>query len=176
VLNAVMLYHLRAGGPRPRDSLIQRKLHRYPSIPERRAQTRRRFDLVARRRSHCCIRRTFSGERKSTVTAEDRKSMPLDDRLARYNTSKVQRDGLIDDLNEAMTTARAPPSKIINGPVDEGHGTRFGRLVSTRKPDDRSPRFCNSAEAMKAGRRRISNRTCRNRKARPRARLFPRDP
>src|SRR5260221_1629014 len=117
-----MLYHCVQAGL---DLAIvnSEKLHRYPSIPEEERKLAedliwwRGDDPIAAFAAHF-------RERKSTVTPEDRKSMPLDDRLGRY-ILEGSKDGLYEDLDEALTTRG--PLEIINGPLMAGVGAG-GRL------------------------------------------------
>ena len=142
VLNAVMLYHCVQAGL---DLAIvnSEKLHRYPSIPEEERKLAedliwwRGDDPIAAFAAHF-------RERKSTVTAEDRKAMPLDDRLARY-ILEGSKDGLVDDLNEALTTRG--PLEIINGPLMKGMD-EVGRLFNANQMI--VAEVLQSAEAMKA--------------------------
>src|ERR1035437_2466612 len=115
VLNAVMLYHCVQAGL---DLAIvnSEKLHRYPSIPEE--ERKLAEDLIWWRGDDpIAAFAAYFRARKSTVTAEDRKSMPLDDRLARY-ILEGSRDGLFEDLDEALTIRG--PLEIINGPLMKG--------------------------------------------------------
>ena len=70
--------------------------------------------------------------------------MPLDERLALY-ILEGSREGLIDDLNEAMQTAR--PMAIINGPLMKGMD-EVGRLFDANQMI--VAEVLQSAEAMKA--------------------------
>src|SRR5208282_320724 len=79
-----------------------------------------------------------------TVTAEDRKSMPLDDRLARY-ILEGSKDGLTEDLDEAL--AARGPLEIINGPLMKGMD-EVGRLFNANQMI--VAEVLQSAEAMKA--------------------------
>ena len=137
-----MLYHCVQAGL---DLAIvnSEKLHRYPSIPEEERKLAedliwwRGDDPIAAFAAHF-------RERKSTVTAEDRKSMPLDDRLARY-ILEGSKDGLVEDLNEALTTRG--PLEIINGPLMKGMD-EVGRLFNANQMI--VAEVLQSAEAMKA--------------------------
>ena len=55
--------------------------------------------------------------------------MPLDDRLARY-ILEGSKDGLVADLNEALTTRG--PLEVINGPVLKGMDG-VGRLFNANQ-------------------------------------------
>ena len=142
VLNAVMLYHCVQAGL---DLAIvnSEKLHRYPSIPEE--ERKLAEDLIWWRGDDpIAAFAAYFRARKSTVTAEDRKSMPLDDRLARY-ILEGSKDGLVDDLNEALTTRG--PLEIINGPLMKGMD-EVGRLFNANQMI--VAEVLQSAEAMKA--------------------------
>jgi 5-methyltetrahydrofolate--homocysteine methyltransferase len=142
VLNAVMLYHCVQAGL---DLAIvnSEKLHRYPSIPEE--ERKLAEDLIWWRGDDpIAAFAAYFRARKSTVTAEDRKSMPLDDRLARY-ILEGSKDGLVDDLNEALTTRG--PIEIINGPLMKGMD-EVGRLFNANQMI--VAEVLQSAEAMKA--------------------------
>src|SRR5580700_2215347 len=142
VLNAVMLYHCVQAGL---DLAIvnSEKLHRYPSIPEE--ERKLAEDLIWWRGDDpIAAFAAYFRARKSTVTAEDRKSMPLDDRLARYILAG-SKDGLIEDLDEALTTRG--PLEIINGPLMKGMD-EVGRLFNANQMI--VAEVLQSAEAMKA--------------------------
>src|ERR1700676_914748 len=142
VLNSVMLYHCVQAGL---DLAIvnSEKLHRYPTIPEEERKLAedliwwRGDDPIAAFAAHF-------RERKSTVTAEDRKSMPLDDRLARY-ILEGSKDGLYEDLDEALITRGA--LEIINRPLMKGMD-EVGRLFNANQMI--VAEVLQSAEAMKA--------------------------
>ncbi len=142
VLNAVMLYHCVQAGL---DLAIvnSEQLHRYPSIPEE--ERKLAEDLIWWRGDDpIAAFAAYFRARKSTVTAEDRKSMPLDDRLARY-ILEGSKDGLVEDLNEALTIRG--PLEIINGPLMKGMD-EVGRLFNANQMI--VAEVLQSAEAMKA--------------------------
>ncbi len=142
VLNSVMLYHCVQAGL---DLAIvnSEKLHRYPSIPEQERNLAE--DLIWWRGDDpIAAFAAYFRARKSTVTPEDRKSMPLDDRLARY-ILEGSKDGLFEDLDEALAT-RAP-LEIINGPLMKGMD-EVGRLFNANRMI--VAEVLQSAEAMKA--------------------------
>jgi 5-methyltetrahydrofolate--homocysteine methyltransferase len=142
VLNAVMLYHCVQAGL---DLAIvnSEKLHRYPSIPEQ--ERRLAEDLIWWRGDDpIAAFAAYFRARTSTVTAEDRKAMPLDGRLARY-ILEGSKDGLVEDLNEALTTRG--PIEIINGPLMKGMD-EVGRLFNANQMI--VAEVLQSAEAMKA--------------------------
>ena len=70
--------------------------------------------------------------------------MPLDERLARY-ILEGSKDGLVDDLDEALTTRG--PLEIINGPLMKGMD-EVGRLFNANQMI--VAEVLQSAEAMKA--------------------------
>ena len=142
MLNAVMLYHCVQAGL---DLAIvnSEKLHRYPSIPEE--ERKLAEDLIWWRGDDpIAAFAAYFRARKSTVTAEDRKSMPLDDRLARY-ILEGSKDGLVEDLDEAL--AARGPLEIINGPLMKGMD-EVGRLFNANQMI--VAEVLQSAEAMKA--------------------------
>src|SRR5215469_3406083 len=142
VLNAVMLYHCVQAGL---DLAIvnAEKLHRYPTIPEE--ERRLAEDLICWRGDDpIAAFAAWFRARKSTVVAEDRKSMPLDDRLGRY-ILEGSKDGLTEDLDEAMKTRG--PLEIINGPLMKGMD-EVGRLFNANQMI--VAEVLQSAEAMKA--------------------------
>ncbi len=142
VLNSVMLYHCVQAGL---DLAIvnSEKLERYPSIPEEERKLAedliwwRGADPIAAFAAHF-------RERKAKQTVEDRRSMPLDERLALY-ILEGSKDGLFEDLNEALT-ARGP-LEIINGPLMKGMD-EVGRLFNANQMI--VAEVLQSAEAMKA--------------------------
>ncbi|MBV8357427.1 MAG: B12-binding domain-containing protein, partial [Deltaproteobacteria bacterium] len=82
--------------------------------------------------------------KKSTPSREERKSLPLDQRLALY-ILEGSKDGLIEDLDEALKLRT--PLEIINGPLMKGMdevGRRFNanQMIVAE--------VLQSAEAMKA--------------------------
>ncbi|HET8761040.1 MAG TPA: vitamin B12 dependent-methionine synthase activation domain-containing protein, partial [Nitrospiria bacterium] len=141
VLNAVYLYHNVKSGL---DLAIvnAERLERYPSIPEE--ERRLAEDLIFWRGADpvAAFAAHFSG-RPAKVRAP-KTSLPLDERLARYIV-EGSRDGLVDDLNEALTT-RAPLA-IINGPLMAGMD-EVGRLFNNNELI--VAEVLQSAEAMKA--------------------------
>ncbi|MDO8432544.1 MAG: methionine synthase [Candidatus Binatus sp.] len=142
VLNAVMLYHCVQAGL---DLAIvnSEKLQRYPSIPEE--ERRLAEDLIWWRGDDAIAAfAAYFRARKSAVSAEDRKSMPLDGRLGRY-ILEGSRDGLYEDLDEALTTRGA--LEIINGPLMAGMD-EVGRLFNANQMI--VAEVLQSAEAMKA--------------------------
>jgi 5-methyltetrahydrofolate--homocysteine methyltransferase len=141
VLNAVYLYHNVKSGL---DLAIvnAERLERYPSIPEE--ERRLAEDLIFWRGADpvAAFAAHFSG-RPAKVRAP-KTSLPLDERLARYIV-EGSRDGLVDDLNEALKT-RAPLA-IINGPLMAGMD-EVGRLFNNNELI--VAEVLQSAEAMKA--------------------------
>jgi 5-methyltetrahydrofolate--homocysteine methyltransferase len=142
VLNAVMLYHCVQAGL---DLAIvnSEKLQRYPSIPEE--ERKLAEDLIWWRGDDpIAAFAAYFRARKSAVSAEDRKSMPLDGRLGRY-ILEGSKDGLYEDLDEALTTRGA--LEIINEPLMAGMD-EVGRLFNANQMI--VAEVLQSAEAMKA--------------------------
>ncbi len=142
VLNSVMLYHAVQAGL---DLAIvnSEKLERYPSIPEE--ERRLAEDLIWWRGDDpIAAFAAYFRARKAKPTREDRKALPLDERLALY-ILEGSRDGLTDDLDEALTTRR--PLEIINGPLMKGMD-EVGRLFNANQMI--VAEVLQSAEAMKA--------------------------
>ena len=142
VLNSVMLYHAVQAGL---DLAIvnSEKLERYPSIP---AEERRLAeDLIWWRGDNPIAGfAAYFRARKAKPTREDRKALPLDQRLALYILEGA-RDGLTDDLDEALK-ARSP-LELINGPLMKGMD-EVGRLFNANQMI--VAEVLQSAEAMKA--------------------------
>jgi 5-methyltetrahydrofolate--homocysteine methyltransferase len=142
VLNSVMLYHAVQAGL---DLAIvnSEKLERYPSIPEE--ERRLAEDLIWWRGDDpIAAFAAYFRARKAKPTREDRKALPLDERLALY-ILEGSRDGLIDDLDEALTARK--PLDIINGPLMKGMD-EVGRLFNANQMI--VAEVLQSAEAMKA--------------------------
>jgi 5-methyltetrahydrofolate--homocysteine methyltransferase len=142
VLNSVFLYHCVQAGL---DMAIvnSEKLERYSEIPpeERRLAEDliwwRGDDPVAAFAAHF-------RDRKAKDTVEDWRSLPLDERLARY-ILVGSKDGLAADLDEALRAR--PPLAIINGPLMAGMD-EVGRLFNANELI--VAEVLQSAEAMKA--------------------------
>src|SRR5208282_436358 len=142
VLNSVMLYHCVQAGL---DLAIvnSEKLQRYPSISEE--ERKLAEDLIWWRGDDpIAAFAAYFGSKKAKRTREERKSLPLDERLALY-ILEGSRDGLIDDLDEALDTMR--PLEIINGPLMKGMD-EVGRLFNANQMI--VAEVLQSAEAMKA--------------------------
>jgi len=142
VLNSVMLYHCVQAGL---DLAIvnSEKLERYPLIPEE--ERRLAEDLIWWRGDDpIAAFAAYFREKKAKPTREERKSLPLDERLALY-ILEGSRDGLIEDLDEAL--AARPPLEIINGPLMKGMD-EVGRLFNANQMI--VAEVLQSAEAMKA--------------------------
>jgi 5-methyltetrahydrofolate--homocysteine methyltransferase len=142
VLNSVMLYHCVQAGL---DLAIvnSEKLERYPSIPEE--ERRLAEDLIWWRGGDPIA--AFAAHfrsRKGRVTADDRKSLPLMERLPRY-ILEGSKDGLTQDLDEVLRTMA--PLEIINGPLMKGMD-EVGRLFNQNQMI--VAEVLQSAEAMKA--------------------------
>ena len=142
VLNSVMLYHCVQAGL---DLAIvnSEKLQRYPSIPEEERKLAedliwwRGADPIAAFAAH------FRGK-KAALSTDNRKDLPLDERLARY-ILEGSKDGLTDDLDEALKDRK--PLEIINGPLMKGMD-EVGRLFNANQMI--VAEVLQSAEAMKA--------------------------
>jgi 5-methyltetrahydrofolate--homocysteine methyltransferase len=127
VLNSVMLYHAVQAGL---DLAIvnSEKLERYPSIPEEERQLAE--DLIWWRGDDpIAAFAAYFRERKAKPTREDRKALPLDERLGLY-ILEGSRDGLTEDLDEALTARK--PLEIINGPLMKGMD-EVGRLFNANQ-------------------------------------------
>ena len=142
VLNSVMLYHCVQAGL---DLAIvnSEKLERYPSIPEE--ERRLAEDLIWWRGDDPIAQfAAYFREKKVKPTREERKSLPLDERLALY-ILEGSKEGLVEDLDEALTTRK--PLAIINGPLMKGMD-EVGRLFNANQMI--VAEVLQSAEAMKA--------------------------
>ncbi|HEV8712860.1 MAG TPA: vitamin B12 dependent-methionine synthase activation domain-containing protein, partial [Candidatus Binatia bacterium] len=142
VLNSVFLYHCVKAGL---DMAIvnAEKLERYASIPEE--ERRLAEDLIYWRGEDPVAAFAAHFRQKNTKGKPDkRKDLPLDERLARY-IIEGSKDGLIDDLKEALQTRK--PLEIINGPLMAGMD-EVGRLFNNNELI--VAEVLQSAEAMKA--------------------------
>jgi len=142
VLNSVFLYHCVKAGL---DMAIvnTEKLERYASIPEE--ERRLSEDLIYWRGDDPVAAFAAYFRQKSTkAKASTKKDLPLDERLARY-IIEGSKDGLIDDLNEALQSRT--PLDIINGPLMAGMD-EVGRLFNNNELI--VAEVLQSAEAMKA--------------------------
>jgi 5-methyltetrahydrofolate--homocysteine methyltransferase len=142
VLNSVMLYHCVQAGL---DLAIvnSEKLERYPLIPEEERLLAE--DLIWwRGEDPIAAFAAYFRARKSKPTHEERKSLPLDERLALY-ILEGSKDGLLEDLDEALQTRR--PMEVINGPLMKGMD-EVGRLFNANQMI--VAEVLQSAEAMKA--------------------------
>ena len=142
VLNSVFLYHCVQAGL---DLAIvnSEKLERYPSIPEE--ERRLAEDLIWWRGDDPIA--AFSAHFRAKApkkTVEQRKELPLDERLALY-ILEGSKDGLFADLDEKLATHR--PLDIINGPLMAGMD-EVGRLFGANEMI--VAEVLQSAEAMKA--------------------------
>jgi 5-methyltetrahydrofolate--homocysteine methyltransferase len=151
VLNAVFLHHCVEAGL---DLAIvnTEKLARYSTLPEedRRVSEQVLFwrgpgdpdvpegvDLIAAFSAHF-------RERKEAAPKEDRRLVPVEQRLARA-VVEGSKEGLLDDLNEILT--RLKPLEIINGPLMKGMD-EVGRLFASNEMI--VAEVLQSAEVMKA--------------------------
>jgi 5-methyltetrahydrofolate--homocysteine methyltransferase len=142
VLNSVVLYHCVQAGL---DLAIvnAEKLQRYASIPEEERKLAddliwwRGDDPIAAFAAHF---RT----RKSAVAKENRKDLPLLERLPRY-ILEGSKEGLTEDLDEALQSMA--PLEVINGPLMKGMD-EVGRLFNANEMI--VAEVLQSAESMKA--------------------------
>jgi 5-methyltetrahydrofolate--homocysteine methyltransferase len=142
VLNSVMLYHCVQAGL---DLAIvnSEKLERYPSIPEE--ERRLAEDLIWWRGDDpIAAFAAYFREKKGKPTREERKALPLDERLA-LHILEGSKEGLTEDLDEALAGRR--PLEIINGPLMKGMD-EVGRLFNANQMI--VAEVLQSAEAMKA--------------------------
>jgi 5-methyltetrahydrofolate--homocysteine methyltransferase len=142
VLNSVFLYHCVQAGL---DMAIvnSEKLERYPSIPE--DERRLAEDLIWWRGEDPIA--AFSAHFRTKApkqTVEQRRDLPLDERLALY-ILEGSKDGLFADLDEALHDRK--PLQIINGPLMAGMD-EVGRLFAANEMI--VAEVLQSAEAMKA--------------------------
>ena len=142
VLNSVFLYHCVQAGL---DMAIvsSEKLERYPSIPEE--ERKLSEDLIWWRGDDPIA--TFSDhfrDRAPKKSVEERRTLPLDERLALY-VLEGTKDGLASDLDEALQGRG--PLEIINGPLMDGM-SEVGRLFAANEMI--VAEVLQSAEAMKA--------------------------
>jgi 5-methyltetrahydrofolate--homocysteine methyltransferase len=142
VLNSVFLYHCVQAGL---DMAIvnSEKLERYPSIPE--DERRLAEDLIWWRGDDPIA--AFSAHFRTKApkkTVEQRRDLPLDERLALY-ILEGSKDGLFGDLDEALRERK--PLEIINGPLMAGMD-EVGRLFGANEMI--VAEVLQSAEAMKA--------------------------
>jgi 5-methyltetrahydrofolate--homocysteine methyltransferase len=142
VLNSVMLYHCVQAGL---DLAIvnSEKLERYVSIPEEERQLAEDL-LWWRVDDPIAAFAAYFRAKKSTPSGEERKSLPLDERLSLY-ILEGSKDGLVEDLEEALQTRS--PLEIINGPLMKGMD-EVGRLFNANQMI--VAEVLQSAEAMKA--------------------------
>jgi 5-methyltetrahydrofolate--homocysteine methyltransferase len=151
VLNSVFLYHNTKAGL---DAAIvnTEKLARYAEIPREERELAERLialDLGDAAGSQAAVEaftEHFRG-RTSAIARVDRRELPLADRLARA-VVEGSKEGLIEDLDEALADARWPqPLDIINGPLMAGM-TEVGRLFNANELI--VAEVLQSAEVMKA--------------------------
>jgi 5-methyltetrahydrofolate--homocysteine methyltransferase len=126
VLNSVFLYECTKAGL---DYAIvnTEKLQRYASIPaaERELAERLLYDTS----DEIVAEFTAFYRTKSPRPVEDVSTLSLDERLVRY-VVEGRRDGLIDDLNQALVTRG--PLAIINGPLMAGMN-EVGKLFNNNE-------------------------------------------
>ncbi len=141
VLNSVFLYHCVKAGL---DMAIvnSEKLERYATMPEE--ERRLSEDLIYWSGDDPVAAFAAHFRQKNTkVKTDGRKDLPLDERLARC-IIEGSKDGLIDDLNEALQARK--PLDIINGPLMAGMD-EVGRLFNNNELI--VAEVLQSAEAMK---------------------------
>lgn len=140
VLNAVFLYHCTKAGL---DYAIvnTEKLERYASIPEEEKHLAE--NLLFNRGNDPAGAFAAHFKHKKTVEKPPKESLPLETRLSNY-VIEGSKDGLIDDLNEAMQSQK--PLEIINGPLMAGMD-EVGRLFN--KNELIVAEVLQSAEVMK---------------------------
>jgi 5-methyltetrahydrofolate--homocysteine methyltransferase len=141
VLNSVFLYHCTKAGL---DMAIvnSEKLERYPEISD--VEKKLAEDVLFRSSENTIAAFATHFRAKKPKAKDDGKSLPLDQRLARYIVTG-SKDGLADDLNLKLKEAR--PLDIINGPLMAGMD-EVGRLFG--KNELIVAEVLQSAEAMKA--------------------------
>ncbi len=142
VLNSVFLHHCVNAGL---DLAIvnSEKLERFASIPAEEIELA--DDLIFNRRPDAVARFTENFRVQKVKVQVDRASIPLDDRLSQAIVDG-SKDGLIDDLNEALKQNRRPLD-IVNGPLMKGMDT-VGKLFNENKLI--VAEVLQSAEVMKA--------------------------
>ncbi|WP_078578119.1 methionine synthase [Salipaludibacillus agaradhaerens] len=142
VLNAAFMYHCTRAGL---DYAIvnTEKLERYGSISEEERQLA--DDLLFRTNDDTLAAFTDFYRKKKPRKATAVKKLPLKERLADY-IIEGSKDGLNDDLAEALKTYRDPLS-IINGPLMDGMD-EVGKLFNNNELI--VAEVLQSAEAMKA--------------------------
>jgi 5-methyltetrahydrofolate--homocysteine methyltransferase len=149
VVNSVFLYHCVQAGL---DMALvnSEKLERYPSIPE---QERALAEAVLfgrgtgetlEERTRAAIAAFAEHFREKKPKAAPLSSLTPEQRLSRY-VVEGSKDGLIDDLNEALKSKR--PLQIINGPLMSGMD-EVGRLFNANELI--VAEVLQSAEVMKA--------------------------
>jgi len=141
VLNSVYLYHCVQSGL---DLAIvnAEKLERYASIPEE--ERKLSEDLLFNRGADPVAAFANYFRSKTPQAKKDLKTLPLDERLARY-IIEGSKDGLTEDLDEALQKSK--PLDIINGPLMKGMD-EVGRLFNNNELI--VAEVLQSAEAMKA--------------------------
>jgi 5-methyltetrahydrofolate--homocysteine methyltransferase len=141
VLNAVFLYHCTRAGL---DYAIvnSEKLVRFASIPK--AERELCEQLLFETSDELIARFTAFYRQKKPKEQVSVAELPLDERLARY-VIEGMKEGLIEDLDEALTTRS--PLDVINGPLMDGMN-EVGRLFNNNELI--VAEVLQSAEVMKA--------------------------
>lgn len=142
ILNAVYLYHCTKAGL---DYAIvnTEKLERFASIPEEEVKLAEALLFETSQDTLAKFTEFYRG--KKVEKKENTAQLPLDERLANYILEGTK-EGLIEDLNQAIARGDAPLD-IINGPLMNGMG-EVGRLFNDNQLI--VAEVLQSAEAMKA--------------------------
>ena len=142
ILNAVYLYHCTKAGL---DYAIvnTEKLERFASIPEE--EVKMAENLLFETSQDTLAKFTEFYRGKKAEKKENAAQLPLDERLANYILEGTK-EGLIEDLNQAIARGDAP-LEIINGPLMVGMG-EVGRLFNENQLI--VAEVLQSAEVMKA--------------------------
>jgi 5-methyltetrahydrofolate--homocysteine methyltransferase len=141
VLNSVFLYLNTQAGL---DLAIvnTERLQRYASIPA--VERKLAEELIFHTSDETVMQFTEHFRKQKVVDKTERTKQPLNERLAGYIVEGVK-DGLVQDLNEALKTAK--PIDIINGPLMNGMN-EVGRLFNGNELI--IAEVLQSAEVMKA--------------------------
>lgn len=142
ILNAVYLYHCTKAGL---DYAIvnTEKLERFASIPAEEVKQAEALLFETSQETLAEFTEFYRG--KKAVKNENTAKLPLDERLANYILEGTK-EGLIDDLNNALTRGDAP-LEVINGPLMNGMA-EVGRLFNDNQLI--VAEVLQSAEVMKA--------------------------
>ncbi|WP_062198305.1 methionine synthase [Massilibacterium senegalense] len=143
VLNAVYLYECTKAGL---DYAIvnTEKLQRYASIPEEEKKLSEDILYRTSQETVAAFAAMYRGK-KTTSSIDEKKNLPLEERISSYVVEGTK-EGLIDDLNEALKKYNQPLD-IINGPLMTGMA-EVGRLFNNNELI--VAEVLQSAEVMKA--------------------------